>query len=224
MKSPAIIARAVAFVVGLFAWSRTSAASLQAAPDPAPADPVPAAQPDAFADIAPQDRPAQGYDSPDVQAGNVEAFGAAVAAAEGTINGPNDGYDVLFGWPQPGRTFDSNAATDHPRRLFPFTDKAGKVSNSSAAGRYQINAPTYDDIVKRYRLQSGFTPAHQDAIFEALLRDRGALDAVKAGRFDDAIASARRTWASLPGAGYNQQERSLSYVKTAYLTAGGAIA
>lgn len=163
--------------------------------------------------------------APDQAARNVSAFLSMIAKAEGTINGPNNGYDVLFGWPAAGRTFDANAAiNDHPRLKFPFTDKTGKSNLSSAAGRYQINAPTYDDFVPKRGLMRGFTPAHQDAIVIGILERDGALNDVRAGRLPQAIATARRRWASLPGAGYNQPERSLDYITAAYINFGGAVA
>jgi muramidase (phage lysozyme) len=217
---------AFGFAAAVLAWLGLQAPARAALrPDDIPAQnlfpdlPEPMASP-----IPPEFWPDAGYADPDAQARNLAAFGAAIAKAEGTATGPNAGYDVLFGWPAAGRTFDSASAPDHPRRLFPFTDQVGRQLKSSAAGRYQINAPTYDDMRRRYRLPAGFTPEHQERLFVALLDASGALEHAKAGRFEDAVAAARSRWASLPGAGAHQLERSMAYVRAAYLAAGGALA
>jgi lysozyme len=69
-----------------------------------------------------------------------------------------------------------------------------------------------------------FSPASQDAFAVGLISDAGALNDVKAGRFDTAVGKVKGIWASLPGAGYNQPEKSLSSLRAAYLNAGGALA
>lgn len=148
-------------------------------------------------------------------AANVEAFLYMIAFAEGTT-GVN-GYRTMFGY----RYFDSYA--DHPRQYFSFTDGAGRTLKSSAAGRYQIIVKTWDALRAKLGLQD-FSPASQDAAAIELVRERGALNDVRAGRLDAAIAKCAPTWASLPGAGYAQPERKLADLQTAFTTAGGAIA
>jgi lysozyme len=39
-----------------------------------------------------------------------------------------------------------------------------------------------------------------------------------------AVRQARRTWASLPGAGYAQPERTLAYLQAQYIANGGVLA
>lgn len=161
------------------------------------------------------------------QSANVAAFLVMIRYAEGTA-GP-DGYRTLFG----GALFDSYA--DHPRQAKQFTDKAGRTLWTSAAGAFQAMAispipggkstkvDTWDRIQRKLSLPD-FSPASQDAMAIELIREAGALPDVEAGAFESATRKVRRIWASLPGAGYNQSERSLSAIRTAYLNAGGAIA
>ena len=67
-------------------------------------------------------------------------------------------------------------------------------------------------------------PASQDAAAIELIREAGALGDVRAGRFDEAVAKVRGIWASLPGAGYAQPEKSLESLRLAFLNAGGSLA
>lgn len=145
---------------------------------------------------------------------NTRAFLDMIAYAEGT-GGPN-GYRTLFG----GTLFDSYA--DHPRQSFQFTDKAGRNLRTTAAGRYQFLARTWDDLAKRLGL-ADFGPANQDAAALELIRQRGALRDVQAGRVAAAVAKCAPIWASLPGAGYAQPERKLSTLLASYQRAGGQL-
>ena len=211
-------------------------AAAPAQPPAEPPDDTPPAAPQgsawslpSLADLVPAAAvPAGGFTSPDIEAANIRAFGQAVAEAEGTARGPNRGYDVLFGWPAKGRTFDSAAAADHPRiRTYEQADEFlanGRKDFTTAAGRYQETATTYDAIRRRYGIPPGFTPELQERHFEALLQDSGALADVKAGRIGRAIERARNTWASLPGANTPQPQRSQAYVIAAYTAAGGTVA
>ncbi len=162
--------------------------------------------------------------APAVQADNLRAFLDMLAYAEGT-SGVN-GYRTMFG----GALFESFA--DHPRRAVQFTDKAGRRLWTSAAGRYQFMAvspipggkftkvDTWDRLKADLRLPD-FGPASQDAAAVELIRQRGALNDVYAGRFADAVAKVAPVWASLPGAGHQQSERKLSSLEAAYRAAGG---
>lgn len=145
--------------------------------------------------------------SPDVASANVSAFLDMIAWSEGT-SGP-DGYRTLFG----GGTFDSYA--DHPRTVVRASGYA-----SSAAGRYQILAKTWDSLKSKLGL-TDFSPDSQDKCAIELIRERGALNDVQAGRVTDAISKVAKVWASLPGAGYNQPERKLAALLQAYASAGG---
>lgn len=150
----------------------------------------------------------------DTAQNNRAAFLAMIRYAEGTA-GPR-GYETMFGY----RYFDSYA--DHPRQYLPFTDGAGRQLKSSAAGAYQIIVKTWDALRARLGLPD-FSPASQDAAALELIRERGALADVDAGRFAAAVGKVRKVWASLPGAGYAQPERSLSSLYAVYREAGGTV-
>ncbi len=196
------------------------------APD-VPAWDVPEAVSQALPGIAASQLPAPDTTQQDA---NIRAFLQMIRAAEGTAAA--EGYGALFGWPAKGRSFDPAAAADHPKIFFDYTDKAGKTIKTSAAGAYQITWTTWNGDRTRFRAWcarngysvSGFNEAAQDAFAVYLLDTDGALPHVKAGRFAQAVAVARRRWASLPGAGYNQPERSIAYVQAAYERAGGTVA
>jgi muramidase (phage lysozyme) len=143
----------------------------------------------------------------DTAAANAAAFLQMIRYAEGTA-GPN-GYRTLFG----GALFDSYA--DHPRIYVPFRN-----TSSSAAGAFQILYRTWAELKAKLGLQD-FSPASQNAAALELIRQRGALNDVYAGRIQQAIAKVAKVWASLPGAGYNQPERKLSALLSAYADAGG---
>lgn len=216
----AAAAAAAALTGAALAAARPAAAAARAdAPEPPPE--------------APQDMPTAAPASEERAARNVAAFLAMIRTAEGTADA--NGYRALFGHtPRRPRLFDSFA--DHPRLAQQFTDAAGRRLWTSAAGAYQFMAKspipgttrttqvdTWDRIAAALQLPD-FSPASQDAAAVELIRRRGALGDVRAGRFAHAVAKVRAEWASLPGAGYDQPERSLEAVTAAYLDAGGSLA
>jgi muramidase (phage lysozyme) len=144
---------------------------------------------------------------------NEAAFLDMLAKSEGTAGLGDDGYNVLVG----GGLFDSYG--DHPRRLVHL--RPGLAS--TAAGRYQILARTYDDLSARLRLYD-FSPETQDRMARALIDGRGALTDVVAGRFAIAVEKCRNIWASLPGNDYQQHQNSLDHLREAYVAAGGSFA
>lgn len=145
---------------------------------------------------------------------NVKAFLDTIAYSEGTsIRGDNDGYDIIVG----GNCFTD--FKDHPRRMVRIRE--GLVS--SAAGRYQFLARTWDALKKQLNLPD-FSPASQDLACVQLLRECGALPHIQRGEFDKAVVAARSLWASLPGAGYGQHENKLEHLRTCYIHHGGTIA
>lgn len=153
---------------------------------------------------------------------NLNAVLWAIRKAEGTAL--DEGYRALFGWrPGNGKTFSSFAT--HPRQFFNYTDNAGKTIRTSAAGAYQITATTFDALNKKYPGRfPDFTPFSQDEMAIALIEERGAMTDIAAGRLGRAIEKIRPIWASLPGAGVNQPERSMAYITQAYIDAGGVLA
>lgn len=135
---------------------------------------------------------------------NIQAFLDMIAMSEGTYGIGDNGYNVLVGSTKKTPLL-FTSYLDHPRirkwleryRLF-----------STAAGRYQILARTFD----AYKTQLGlrdFSPAAQDAITIQLIKERGALPDINEGRIPEAIRKCRNIWASLPGAGYGQQEQRM---------------
>jgi muramidase (phage lysozyme) len=148
----------------------------------------------------------------DVAVTNKTAFLDMIAVSEGT-SGP-DGYRTLFG----GGLFDSYA--DHPRKYFSFTNSKGQHLKTSAAGRYQFLISTWDDLARKLGLPD-FSPESQDAAALELVRQRGAINDVEAGRLSLAVNKCAPIWASLPGAGYAQHENKYTTLLAAYQAAGG---
>ncbi|KAK6696909.1 hypothetical protein SNK04_014469 [Fusarium graminearum] len=112
---------------------------------------------------------------------NVVAFLDMLAWSEGTDNGrqptKNHGYDVLVG----GGLFTD--LSKHPAKLVRLNPKLA----STAAGRYQFLSRTWGVLQKQLGLPN-FGPLSQDKACIELIRGRRALDAVKAGQFDRAVA------------------------------------
>lgn len=151
--------------------------------------------------------------SEDAAAQNCTAFLDMLAYSEGVAAGL-DGYRTMFG----GQLTDSLA--DHPRKFFSFTNQRGETLRTSAAGRYQFLMRTWDTLARRLNLPD-FGPASQDAAALELIRERGALLDVQAGRISQAIAKCAPIWASLPGAGYAQPERKLTTLLASFSGSGG---
>jgi lysozyme len=141
---------------------------------------------------------------------NVQAFLAMIRRGEGT-SGPN-GYRTLFG----GGLFDSYAA--HPNRAV-----SGGGLTSTAAGAYQILYRTWVEIAALYSLPD-FSPQSQDVAAVALIKRRGALADVQAGRWQQAIAKCSKEWASLPGSPYGQPTISMATALQVIANNGGVTA
>lgn len=149
----------------------------------------------------------------DIAERNEKAFLDMLAYSEGTMV---NGYYTLFG----GGRMDS--LDDHPAIFFDFQDKSGKWLKTSAAGRYQFLLRTWRELAAKLGL-TDFGPANQDRAALELVRQRGALNDVRAGRFTAAVAKCAPIWASLPGAGYNQPERKLTTLVAQFRAAGGTL-
>lgn len=141
---------------------------------------------------------------------NMKAFLMMIRKAEGT-SGPN-GYRTIFG----GQLFNSYA--QHPNVKVPFGN-----TYSTAAGAYQFLYSTWTNLANRLGL-TNFSPANQDRAAIQTFKDKGAYDDIIAGRFNSAIDKVKKVWASLPGAGYGQREKSLATVRKYYTDAGGTYA
>lgn len=139
---------------------------------------------------------------------NLQAFLTLIRTGEGTAD--DGGYSRLFG----GGSFDGFA--DHPRQR---VTRSGLTS--TAAGAYQILARTWDDLKNSGYSFPDFSPASQDKAAIALIKRRGALADVLAGRFDRAITKCNKEWASLPGSPYGQPTLSMSRARQILAQAGG---
>lgn len=141
---------------------------------------------------------------------NLRAFLITIQYAEGTY-GP-DAYKMLYG----GSLFSGYGS--HPNR---HITKSGITS--TAAGAYQIMFSTWQTVARSIGLDD-FSPLNQDRAAIELIRRRGALEDVFNGRLEAAIEKCRKEWASFPGAGYGQGERSITALATIYQRAGGSSA
>jgi lysozyme len=166
----------------------------------------------------------------DQAAANVAAFMATISKAEGTDKGA-DPYRVCYGYRHTVQDLAEHPAvktSTHPVEWAgePL-DKLGPSYTgqvSTAAGRYQIKRATWLECKAGAALPD-FGPDSQDRAAVFLLKRRGALDDVRAGRFAAAVNRCRQEWASLPGAGYaGQGERSMADLQTAFINNGGALA
>ena len=140
---------------------------------------------------------------------NLKAFLIMIQYAEGTL-GVN-AYKTFYG----GSLF--HDLSRHPNRAI---TKGGYTS--TAAGAYQILYRTWLEVQKTLNLPD-FSPISQDRAAIELIRRRGALEDVLNGRFAAAIYKCRKEWASFPGAGYGQGERSVFSLTQVYQSAGGAM-
>ncbi len=140
---------------------------------------------------------------------NLRAFLTMIQYAEGTLG--SNAYRTLFG----GQLFSSYAK--HPD----IAITRGGIT-STAAGAYQILFSTWKAIKHAIGLED-FSPASQDRAAIELIRRRGAVADILAGRFETAVEKCRKEWASLPGAGYGQREQSMAALKKVYQQAGGQL-
>lgn len=152
---------------------------------------------------------------------NVQAFLQVIRKAEGTA-GPN-GYRTMF----TGKLFTD--FSKHPNVKNCITYKGNRLC-STAAGAYQFLFSTWKYLQTKLGL-SDFSPANQDLAAIELIRQEGALEDVKAGRFAVAIDKVQNIWASLPdvpggeaSAGYGQPQKKLAELTTIYTQNGGTLA
>jgi muramidase (phage lysozyme) len=155
---------------------------------------------------------------------NIPAFQSLIGYAEGTDK-TGDPYRTCYGYKHKIKSF-----ADHPAVTGEWAGEslanlgpayAGKIS--TAAGRYQILKGTWLEAKRALSLPD-FSPESQDKACAWLIKRRGALDDVQAGRVGQAITKCAKEWASLPGAGYGQGERSMSSLLAIYQRAGGTLA
>lgn len=150
--------------------------------------------------------------------GNRAAFLQMVALSEcgaALLAETDNGYNVVVGATASSPTTFDDYST-HPRIYV-------AAYNSTAAGRYQINWPTFQTLSRQTGL-TDFSPATQDAMALQLCANKGALADIDAGNIAAAIAKCAPVWASLPGYTYGQHTNAQSTLLAWYAQAGGAIA
>jgi muramidase (phage lysozyme) len=158
---------------------------------------------------------------------NLKAFLNMIRYAEGT-NGPN-GYAVTFAYKHIIKNFADHPANTGEWTGHPLTAEQCRGAGlnppckSTAAGAYQFIRPTWNRLKKALNLPD-FTPQSQDRAAIELIRENGSLDLVQSGKFAEAVTKVRKVWASMPGAGYSQPEKSLAKLREVYLKNGGALA
>ncbi|KGH20756.1 glycoside hydrolase family 104 protein [Comamonas thiooxydans] len=149
----------------------------------------------------------------DIAHPNVRALLRVIRRGEGTAD--EAGYRRIFG----GQLFEGFA--DHPRIAVTKTMRNGKQITSTAAGAYQFLSSTWDETARVMGLGS-FSPANQDKGAVGRIAARGALEDIKAGRFETAIKKIAWEWASMPGSPYGQPVISMDTARAVYVDAGGS--
>jgi len=116
---------------------------------------------------------------------NVKAFISAIAAAEG------GDYNLKYGGVI-GKKNDKWKFSD-----FSSHPGSGSDGKTTAAGMYQINKATWQEMGKKMGL-TDFSPTTQDLLAVEILRTVGVIDSIVAGDIDSALSKASRRWAALP--------------------------
>jgi muramidase (phage lysozyme) len=148
---------------------------------------------------------------------NRQAFLDMIAQSEvGTalLAETDNGYNVLVGATASNPMTFSDYST-HPNIL-------NRALDSTAAGRYQINFPTFQTLSRQTGL-SDFSPSTQDAFALQLAANKGALSDIDAGNISAAIAKCKGVWASFAGATYGQRTNSLDSMLAWFQNAGGVL-
>jgi muramidase (phage lysozyme) len=96
-----------------------------------------------------------------------------------------------------------------------------KGLTSNAAGRYQFMLRDWPHYRESLSLPD-IGPVSQDRWAIQLIKERRALEDVKAGRITEAVSKCRNIWASLPAAGYGQREHTISDLLGHFIAAGGS--
>lgn len=163
--------------------------------------------------------------------GNLSAFLAMIRKSE-TGRSDDGAYMIFYG----GSTF-ANLA-DHPaltgeKAGVPLSDAMCKGAGlgpgcvSTAAGAYQINKPTWNDVRQDkgdgFGYLADFSPASQDIAAVRLLRKSGAVDQLMAGDFSGAVTLASGRWASLAGSTSGQAQHGVQTLLSWFADFGGAV-
>lgn len=151
---------------------------------------------------------------------NCQAFLDMLGWSEGTSTSrwtKNNGYDIIVDGINSPHVF-TNYST-HPNVLVTVNSAGLK---STAAGRYQVLYRVWTAYKVSLNLPD-FSPASQDAIAIQMFKECNAVADIEAGNIRSAIAKCASRWASLPGAGYGQSERSPDVLIARYQQYGGKL-
>lgn len=155
---------------------------------------------------------------------NVLRFLDLIAFSEDTYRiGSQAGYDVIVtGIDMKPETFSD--FSDHP---FAKGRKSKKINSkgltSNASGRYQFMLKDWAHYRDQLKLPD-FGPLSQDRWAIQLIRERRALDDIKAGRIAEAIAKCSNIWASFPGNNYGQNPHKVEKLLAQWQKLGGVLA
>jgi muramidase (phage lysozyme) len=141
---------------------------------------------------------------------NLSAFLDTLGNAEGAD------YNTLYG----GGTFSDYS--EFPNFSRSFTNNAGQVLTTSAAGKYQFERSTWNDLQRRLGLPD-FSPTSQDAAAVQLITDKGAINDIANGDIQTAVSKLNKTWASLPGSNVNQNTKTIQQIQSYFANNGGII-
>lgn len=161
----------------------------------------------------------------DTASRNIAAFLQLLYQSEGTASAPNP-YAVCYGYGHTITDFSDHPAVTGEWRGERLPDAMcanagfGPGCVSTAAGAAQIIKPTWLSVKKALGLPD-FGHESQQAAYIELIRRRGALEDVKAGRIAAAVSKCRNEWASLPGNYAKQGQRDLSTLLAWFDQAGG---
>lgn len=153
---------------------------------------------------------------------NVQAFLTVIRTTEGTNY--HDGANFIFG-SREDNDLRNPDLSDHPGTKYAkhYTDNAGHNIITTAAGSFQFIQSTWKGLKDKLGLPD-FSEHSQQLGAVELLSEKNCLQRIMDGDFNYALKQAATIWASLPGAGANQPERTLADVTHYYEQAGGTIA
>ena len=119
------------------------------------------------------------------QEANVKAFLTAISKAEG------GDYNLKFGGVK-GKKND-------PYRFEDFSTHPGEgAKKQTAAGMYQINRMTWNEMGGQKMGITDFQPEHQDLMAIEIIRSEGAIEDIVAGDLVKALPKVAGRWAALP--------------------------
>lgn len=152
---------------------------------------------------------------------NESAFLDVISHAEGTDRAP-DPYRVCFGFKHTIVDLSEHPAVtgEWKGESLAFLGPGYANSISTAAGRYQINKPSWETGQAALGL-TDFMPASQDAWALWKLDKLGATGLIEAGLIHEAIIVCSGTWASLPGSPAGQPQQRLADLIDLYTQHGG---